>query len=236
MKPYYETKLGKLYHSDCLEIISGLEPVDLVLTDSPYGIGWNTNYSRFSRGTSDKRPIQNDDLSFDPTPFLIFPQVILWGWNHYANILPTGSLLIWDKRNKDGTAFLADGEAAWWNKGRGVYIKSISGQRHRSISGGFHPTQKPIELMLWCIDKTKTIGTILDPFLGSGTTAIACECLNRKWIGIEISEKYCEIAAKRIERERKLNKCKFSNRLQNTKINTKKQNLVGFGLLKNDKK
>ena len=206
MTPYYETELGKLYHGDCLEIMPGLEPVDLVLADPPYGIHWNTNYSRFSKGSKDKDAVCNDDVEFNPKPFLKFNAVILWGANHYCNELPFGSWLLWDKRNADGTSFLADGEIAWWNHGRGVYIKSISGQRHRRISNGLHPTQKPVELMMWCINKVKYSGIVLDPFLGSGTTAVACERLKRKWIGIEIEEKYCEIAAKRIENERKQRK------------------------------
>ena len=66
-----------------------------------------------------------------------------------------------------------------------------------------HPNQKPIPIIQWCIKKSKTNGIVLDPFIGSGTTAVACERLTRRWIGIEIEEKYCEIAAKRIELERK---------------------------------
>lgn len=203
MKPYFETELGKLYHGDCMEIMPELEPVDLVLTDPPYGINWNTNYSRFSKGMKDKNAINNDDKEFCPIPFLSFNESIIWGANHFCKSLPPGSWLIWDKRNKDGTSFLSDGEIGWWSHGKGVYIKSLSGQQHRAISGGLHPTQKPVSLMSWCIIKSKSTGIILDPFLGSGTTAVACERLNRKWIGIEIDEHYCEIAARRIEAEAK---------------------------------
>ena len=71
----------------------------------------------------------------------------------------------------------------------------------------FHPTQKPVGLFMQILRKYSPEGEIiLDPFLGSGTTAIACERLKRRWIGIEIEEKYCEIAAKRIEQERKQRK------------------------------
>jgi site-specific DNA-methyltransferase (adenine-specific) len=206
---YFRTDLGMLYCGDCLEILPHLEPNVVVgetkiicITDPPYGMKWNTNYSRFLRGTRDKTRIENDDAPFDPTPFLRFDEIIIWGFNHFAGSLPVGSILVWDKRNADGTAFLSHGEIAWWNKGTGVYIKSISGQRHRSTCGGFHPTQKPVGLMEWCIEMSKSNGTILDPFLGSGTTAVASEQLNRRWIGIESSEKYCQIAKQRIERER----------------------------------
>lgn len=186
-----------LYLGDCLEVLPTLGKVDAVVTDPPYGIGWDTNYSRFSRGTADKAQIRNDEKVFDPTPWLQFREVILWGANHFNNKLPQAALLVWDKRNNDGTAFLSDGEVAWFSKGYGVYIKSISGQRHRSISGGLHPTQKPVPLMQWCVEKTT--GTVLDPFMGSGTTGVACANLGRKFIGIEIEPKYFDIACRRIE-------------------------------------
>jgi len=198
MKPYYEDDAVQIFHGDCREIMPTLPPVDLVLTDPPYGIDWKTNYSRFSKGFSDKRAVVGDSEEFDPLFLLQYPAVILWGANHYAKHLPAGSWLVWDKRDKDGGAFLSDGEIAWWNHGYGVYIRSISGQWHRSVAGGLHPTQKPVGLMKWCIEKTDSIGTILDPFMGSGTTLRAAKDLGRKAIGIEIEERYCEIAAKRM--------------------------------------
>ena len=208
MKPYYEHAGITIYHGDCREVLPELEPVDLVLTDPPYGIGWDTNYSRFcsrggdrSRSGGDKSRINGDDKPFDPAFLLHFKEVVLWGANHYASSLPPGSWFIWDKRNADGTAFLSHGEIGWYSSGYGVYIKSISGQRHRATSGGLHPTQKPVALMAWCIKKTKAPGLILDPFMGSGTTLVAAKELGRKAIGIEIEEKYCEIAARRLAQE-----------------------------------
>lgn len=184
--------------ADCRSILPHLPKVDLVLTDPPWGISWNTNYSRFLRGSRDKERIIDDNTPFDPSPFLHFNSVMLWGANNFINSLPPGSWLLWDKRNGDGTAFLSDGEIAWWNMGRGIYIKSISGQWHRSTAGGFHPTQKPVELMKWCIKKNNQYGTILDPFMGSGTTLVAAKQLGRKAIGIEIEERYCQIAVERL--------------------------------------
>ena len=201
MKPYYDYAGITIYNCDCRDILPELPKVDLLLTDPPYGIGWNTNYSRFSRGFTDKPKIMNDHEQFNPGLFIQNHESILWGANHYASRLPYGSWLIWDKRNYDGTAFLSDGEVAWWSHGRGVYIKSISGQRHRAVSGGLHPTQKPTGLMEWCINKAKASGTILDPFMGSGTTLVAAKNLGPKAIGIEIEEKYCEIAVKRLAQE-----------------------------------
>ena len=133
--------VNEIICGDCLEVMRDWPDgcVDLVLTDPPYGIGWNTNYSRFSKGSSDKAPVKNDDKAFDPTPFLRFPVVILFGANHFAKYLPPASWLIWDKRNADGTAFLSDAEVAWWSYGHGILIKTISGQWHRATGGGAAP-------------------------------------------------------------------------------------------------
>jgi site-specific DNA-methyltransferase (adenine-specific) len=125
-------------------------------------------------------------------------EIIMGGANHYSEDLPDGSWLIWDKRSDDGTSFLSDGEIAYWSVGKGVYIKSLNAQKYRSLNGGLHPTQKPVALMYWCIQKAKSQGLILDPFMGSGTTLVAAKQLGRKAIGIEIEEKYCEIAVKRL--------------------------------------
>ena len=207
MKPYYEHNNITIYHGDCLEIMPQLEEkVDLVLADPPYGINWNTDYTRFTseRGCNQRYPkVRNDDKPFDPEPFLKFPQVILWGYNCFANKLPLGTILIWDKRFKNGTAFLADGEAAWWNKGHAVYIYSQTwqGSNKEGETVRTHPTQKPEKLMKWCIKKAGNIELILDPFMGSGTTLRAAKDLNRKAIGIEIEERYCEITARRLQQE-----------------------------------
>ncbi len=194
--------INQIICGDCLEVMRDWPDscVDLVLTDPPYGIGWDTNYSRFSRGIKDKASIANDQKPFDPTPFLRFPEIIMFGANHFAEKLYPASWLIWDKRNADGTSFLSDGEVAWWSRGRGVYIKSISGQRHRSTAGGLHPTQKPVELMAWMLEKSSNPGgLVIDPFCGSGTTCVAAKMLGRNYIGIDISEDYCEIARLRLK-------------------------------------
>ena len=207
INPYYEHAGITIYHGDCLAIMPELEEkVDLVLADPPYGINWNTNYTRFTRERGFNQPypaVTNDDKPFNPEPFLKFPQVILWGYNCFANKLPLGTILIWDKRYKNGEAFLADGEAAWWNKGHAVYIYSQTwqGSHKEGEKVRVHPTQKPERLMKWCIEKAGKIETILDPFMGSGTTLRAAKDMNRKAIGIEIEEQYCEIAAKRLQQE-----------------------------------
>jgi site-specific DNA-methyltransferase (adenine-specific)/modification methylase len=200
-----------LYLGDCLEVMPGLEKVDCVVTDPPYGISLNTNNARFSGGysgsiakrgrgvgTGGGEPIMNDHKNFDPSPFLsIGERQIFWGFNHFANKLPSGACLVWIKRNdKAFGSFLSDAEIAWFSHGHGVYcfrdLTNNSIAKHR-----VHPTQKPIKLMAWCLSKTK--GKVLDPFMGSGTTGVACMELDRKFIGIELDEKYFDIACKRID-------------------------------------
>ena len=212
MKPYYEENGITIYHGDCREILPSLPKVDLVLTDPPYGMNNNTDSSRFSGGDDESisrrgvggrfnAPIIGDDKPFDPIPFLNYPKVILFGSNHFSQKLPTGSTLVWIKRNDAafGT-FLSDAELAWMKGGHGVYcfrdFSLMADARNR-----FHPNQKPIPLIQWCIEKSKADGVILDPFMGSGTTLRAAKDLGRPAIGIEIEEKYCEIAVKRLRQE-----------------------------------
>jgi site-specific DNA-methyltransferase (adenine-specific) len=201
MTPYYDDGQCVIYHGDCRHIAPAIGGVCLLLTDPPYGIGWNGDYSRFSQGNAQGGPstrvyppIAGDNEPFSPRPWLSFPQVILWGANCYLGLLPDGAMLVWQKRTAD---FLAQAEVAWWNHGRGVYVYSEpveAMQRDR-----VHPTQKPVGLMAWCISKAKTDGLILDPFMGSGSTLVAAKRLGRRAIGIEIEERYCEIAASRLQ-------------------------------------
>ena len=228
MKPYYETELGKLYHGDCLEILPQLtEQIDLVLTDPPYGGGLAVDFAERFKSKAGKwwknedrsyqkrhEPIIGDDKPFDPSALLKIKSraKVFWGGNWYANRLPdSGGWWIWDKRNgrRDVTSAdwpMSEGEIAWTDVGKGVriYRHTWFGLIKDSERGEhLHPTQKPVALMCWCIKKAKSIDNyILDPFLGSGTTAVACERLGRQWIGIEISKEYCDIAVKRIIEER----------------------------------
>ena len=208
-EPYYQDSHCTIYHGDCLDILPHLEPVDLVLTDPPYGMKWdgrvsrgkNSHGSRGGRSTNHGKTIIGDDKPFDPAPWLDFDNVILWGSNHYSQRLPVGTTLVWIKRNSSAYgSFLSDAEIGWQRGGHGVYCHknmSLKGtENNRS-----HPTQKPVGLMLWCINRSKATGTILDPFMGSGTTLVAAKELGRKAIGIEISKEYCDIAVKRLRQE-----------------------------------
>lgn len=207
MKPYYDDGKGiVIYHGDALEVAASLGRVDAVISDPPYGVAWDTDYRRFTSGFGTPRTahkaIANDANPFDPAPWLQYPKVILWGGNCYSDRLPMGSWLIWDKRFANGTAFLADAEVAWQKGGHGVYIYQQTQQGCIRAESIMHPTQKPEGLMRWCVERvTKPGDTILDPFMGSGTTLRAAKDLGRKAIGIEIEERYCEIAAKRMSQE-----------------------------------
>jgi len=205
MTPYYQDDWTTIYHGDNRDVLPTLGKFDLLLTDPPYGIKLNTDNSRFSGGTKghiarrgagggtgNGVPIVNDDKPFDPSFLVGLGQhQIIWGWNHFADKLPRGTCLVWLKRNDAafGT-FLSDAELAWMSSGHGVYCRRDLS--NNSIANArVHPTQKPLALMLWCIDLCPGHPqTILDPFMGSGTTLVAAKQLNRHAVGIELEERY----------------------------------------------
>jgi site-specific DNA-methyltransferase (adenine-specific) len=199
-----------LYNEDCRFILPTLSGADAVVSDPPYGMNWNTDTSRFAGGKTVRKTkrgggvstwgaIENDSVAFDPEPWLDFPQVILWGSNHFAARLPVGTTLVWLKRfDAAFGSFLSDAELAWMKGGHGVYCRrDLSLTSDAALGERLHPTQKPIGIMQWCVERTK--GTVLDPFMGSGTTGVACIKLGRKFIGIEIEKRYFDIACRRIE-------------------------------------
>lgn len=197
-----------LYRADCRDVLPTLEGVDAVVTDPPYGGNYDTDYTRFTGCLSENRNwgerIYGDDEPFDPMPWLEYPKVCLWGYQHFARSVPVGTILVWNKKRETqlGT-FLSDAELAWVNRGQGVYIR-------RHIWHGFdreterepveHPTQKPVSLMKWCMERAgvEESDTVLDPFMGSGSTIIAAVQLGLPAIGIEIDPTYFAIACKRI--------------------------------------
>jgi site-specific DNA-methyltransferase (adenine-specific)/modification methylase len=204
-----EDKSVRLFCADCLEILPTLVTgsVDAVVADPPYGMG---KFNRFgSRGNLTDAmpytPIVGDDKPFDPSPFLDYPKVILFGGNWFSDKLPAAAgWIIWDKRDGMTSNNFGDCEMAWvkdsiatriirhrWNG----MIKDSEKDQHR-----VHPMQKPIAVLKWIVENyTNPDNIILDPFMGSGTTGVACVQTGRKFIGIEIEEKYFEIAKKRIQ-------------------------------------
>lgn len=211
-KAYYQDDAVAIFCADCRDFLPLIpdKSIDLVLTDPPYGMNNNPDNTRFSGGKHKRgigtiySPIVGDNKPFDPTPWLNFPAVILWGSNHFANLLPLGTTLIWIKKYSHlYGSFLSDAEIAWQQGGCGVYCfeKSWTGFNRNPLGkSSQHPNQKPISLMEWCIGRSG-IGKdtiILEPYMGSGTTLLAAKKLGRKCIGIEIEERYCEIAARRL--------------------------------------
>lgn len=187
-----------LYLGDCMDILPTLPKVDAVITDPPYGIGANkqtlgAGKKEFDRGG-------DWDLSApDIRPFLTVADLVcFWGGNYFSNMLPvTNDWLIWHKVN-DGRSF-SECEMAWTSFGR--QTRHLS--HHWSGEEKQHPTQKPLPVMLWCIEQAGPAETILDPFMGSGTTGVAAMQMGRKFIGIEREPKYFDIACKRIEEGQK---------------------------------
>ena len=185
-----------LYLGDCLEILPTLPKVDAVITDPPYGIGMHggkigrANYEVLSEWDSSPADISH-------LLALGVPSVI-WGGNYFA-VPPSQCWLVWDKETQGITTF-ADCELAWTNLPRAVrMVRHLwSGPYMREREVRFHPTQKPTRVMRWAAEFLPD-GVMLDPFMGSGTTGVACAQLGRKFIGIEIEPKYFDIACERID-------------------------------------
>lgn len=204
-----------LWHGDCRDILPLLTGIDAVVSDPPYGMNWNTDTSRFTSerhstvngkrvaGRNDEKAVMHDDEQFDPSPWAAFPQCVLFGYHHFAAALPVGSVLVWIKKfDQSFGTFLSDAEMAWMKGGHGIYCKrdtSINGE----ASSRLHPPQKPVSIMAWTMDKAKVMpgATVLDPFMGSASTGIACIRTGRKFVGIEKDAVHFATACKRIEQE-----------------------------------
>lgn len=207
LSPYWSGDGVEIYHGDCREI-APLLSWDCVLSDPPYGISYNhdpdyqSKHVESHRGNKDL--VFGDDEPFDPSLWTDVP-FILWGANNYASRLPDLRVwLCWDKVTRNGLNLrIAEGEFAASNcVGRTQIFRHLWSGGYRATERGefYHPTQKPLSLMKWCLGLSgfPKSGLILDPFLGSGTTLVAARDCGRKAIGIEIEERYCEIAAKRL--------------------------------------
>ena len=204
---YHRTDLGVLYLADCLEIMPHLEPVDLVLTDPPYAN--NTEYLSY---TDTKENLKTIVGKLFPTIIDIAKRTLITCGVGNIFLYPEPTwILSWV--TLAGTGCSSWGFSCWQPilaYGKCPYLSSGKGRRPdtfqltRTSDKNEHPCPKPFGIMMQLIQRASLYegDSVLDPFLGSGTTAVACERLNRRWIGIEIEEKYCEIAAKRIEKER----------------------------------
>lgn len=190
-----------LYCGDCMDIMPTLGKVDAVVTDPPYGIGEDGGAQR-TRGkkgyTKHEKVSSWDSLRPPPEVFGLLIDIsdvqVIWGGNYFADLLPpTMGWLYWQKLM--GGDF-SDGELAWTSENRA--LKEIT-KCPKGIDKA-HPCQKPIEVMEWSISRLKNSpAVVLDPFMGSGTTGVACANLGREFIGIEKEPKYFDIACTRIE-------------------------------------
>ena len=192
----------RLIQGDCVEVMKELEQVDAVVTDPPYGIDYG-NSGGFSesagwkqwRGMAEWDKQRPQGVAFNAMISLSACQII-WGGNYFADMLPPSmGWLAWDKGQRNFT--LADMELAWTSRQKAVRVFTYP-RGKAAADGKVHPTQKPVALMRWCLGFLPEAKAILDPFMGSGTTGVACVRDGRSFIGIELDPDYFDIACKRI--------------------------------------
>ena len=199
--------LATLYLGDCRDILPTLAPVDFVLTDPPYGIGEAAGKNK-SRGLmAVPKDYGDDQWDNEPPPDDLIDAIrakgryqIMFGGNYFT-LPPSSCWLVWDKDN--GSTDFADCELAWTNipqavrrlkfRWNGMLQENMGAKELRE-----HPTQKPVPVMRWALGQAKGVQTVLDPFMGSGTTGVACVEMDKTFIGIEREAKYFDIACKRI--------------------------------------
>jgi DNA modification methylase len=206
MKPYYEHAGITIYHGDCREVLPMLEPVDLVLTDPPFGIGNFIQVTGNIRGIGAQKGISvdwNDAPPSQETIALIKAaglNSIIWGANHFDCFGGKGAI-VWIKNQPCPNMSKAEiASCSFMNK---TEVVEITWRNFEAalLKQSDHPCERPVELYHWCINYAPDPESILDPFMGSGTVLRAAKDLSRHAIGIEIEEKYCEIAAKRLSQE-----------------------------------
>lgn len=213
-----EERIGgqRLILGDCLEVMPHLGKFDAVVTDPPYGIGEHGGKHRFgpaslakgftaAKSYSDKnwdaRPVSQEAVALALSAGV---NAVVWGANHFISALPVDSpcWLVWHKKGADKSSF-ADCELAWTNlKGAVRYFK-FDWVGFGAINSGEvrqHPTQKPVALMEWCLGFLPNAQTILDPFMGSGTTLVACQRLGRMGTGVEVDPDYFRTACERVHK------------------------------------
>lgn len=212
-EPYYADESVTLYHGDCREILPALDPVDLVLTDPPYGVSYISNWT-VGKGA---KPITNDGARLSVALMrqvvpLLRTQHVLWFtrwdvwpdvWQELGMWFPLRGLLVWDKGSN------GMGDLSHWGPSYEMIASAGSGSCVGGRDGSIlrynapapatrvHPTEKPIALLTYLIGKMGA-QTVLDPFAGGGSTLLAARLLGVKAIGIEVDEQYCEAIAKRM--------------------------------------
>lgn len=213
-RPYYQDAHVTIYHADCRVILPLLDTFDLLLTDPPYGIGESAKKantrgrgSALTKGRIYLKDYGDADWDREPVPEWLMTlarslcrKQIIFGGNYYA-LPPSACWLVWDKEN---TGDFADGEMAWTNLEKAMRIKRHmwNGMLRKGGEDRWHPTQKPLDVMQWALGHAgDDVRTVLDPWMGSGTTLRAAKDAGKRAVGIEREERYCEGAAKRMLQE-----------------------------------
>jgi site-specific DNA-methyltransferase (adenine-specific) len=203
IEPYYSEDGITIYHGDCRDILPELEPVDLVLTDPPYGMSFQSNHRTVKHAKihgDDSLPIDEIELCIKMANFASY---FFCRWDNLDEMPIPKSLLVWVKNNWSMGDLKHEHGRQWeaicfYNGPEHSFIKRIPDVlTHKRTGNNLHPTEKPVKLIQDLIACNEG-RTILDPFMGSGTTLVAAKNLRRKAIGIELEEKYCEIAVKRL--------------------------------------
>lgn len=194
---------AELWHGDCREVLPLLPRFDLVLTDPPYGMGFAARPTNAQRANGMKAAAWDDEVP----PAWLFgllqeraSALVVWGGNYYA-LPPTRGWLAWLKHGNAPS--MADLELAWTSMDMNArwFEKSVkSASLEKQLQGAAHPTQKPVDLMMWSMSFAPEAQTVCDPFMGSGTTGVACAQLGKAFTGIERERRYFDIACERIAR------------------------------------
>lgn len=206
MNPYYDQDGITLYCGRCDDILADLGRFDLLLTDPPYGIGMDKGFGIGGYGIDGKKRTTYNTRQYDdkwdnarPDKGVIDAMLascdrhVIWGGNYLSGLLPQkNKWLVWNKEQTMPS--YSDCELAWTTlKGNSVKMFTYAGNGMMAKEKGrFHPTQKPVALMRWCIGVAGDVASILDPYAGSGSTLVAAKLEGIRAIGIEISERYCE--------------------------------------------
>lgn len=195
-----------LYLGDCLLILPTLPRMDVCLTDPPYGIGEAAGKNKSRGNIAVAKDYGDEDWDNHPICADLLAMVvragrhaIVFGGNYYA-LPPTSCWLVWDKIN--GNNDFADCELAWTNLPKAVRRLRYLWNGMLKATGetrGDHPTQKPVGVMSWCLQQVPDASSVIDPFMGSGTTGVACIKAGVKFVGIEKNALHFETACRRID-------------------------------------
>jgi DNA modification methylase len=197
----------ELWHGDCREVLPLLPACDLILTDPPYGIGEAAGKNKSRGKMAAAKDYGNDAWDNEPPPAWVIELMrakakwqVLFGGNYYS-LPPATCWLVWDKEN--GESDFADCELAWTNlpkavrrlrwRWAGMLQQDMANKEVRE-----HPTQKPVPVMRWALMQVRDAATVCDPFMGSGTTGVACVHEGRRFVGIERERRYFDVACERI--------------------------------------